>query len=67
MEVTLSRTYRCAPEGHTTYVFHRGTVVTGRVAEMAIRDGAAAMPRRPRTKKPAQPDEVKDAQTSDDV
>jgi regulator of RNase E activity RraA len=54
-EVVLGKDYRCAPEGHTTYVYLRGQRVSGVVAEMAIRDGYAIKPRSPRTTKPARP------------
>jgi hypothetical protein len=54
-EVVLDRDYRCAPEGHTTYVFFRGQRVSGRVAEMALRDGFAKRPVVPKQTKPAQP------------
>lgn len=55
LSVTLDRDYRCAPEGHTVVVFLRGQRVTGRVAEMAIADGAAKKPRAPAKRKPAAP------------
>ena len=58
-EIVLDRDYRCAPEGHTTFVFLRGQRVTGKVAEMAQRDGYAVKPRAPRKTKPAAPQEAK--------
>ena len=61
-EVVLDRDYRCAPEGHTTYVFLRGQRVSGKVAEMAIRDGYAVKPVAPRKTKPAAPQVTKEAE-----
>jgi hypothetical protein len=58
-EVILTDDYRCAPEGHTTLVFRRGQRVSGRLAEMALRDGVAKRPVAPRKKKPAQPQVTK--------
>ncbi len=58
-EVVLTEDYRCAPEGHTTIVFRRGQRVSGRVAEMALRDGVAKRPVAPRVKKPATPQVTK--------
>lgn len=54
-QVVLEKDYRCAPEGHTTYVYLRGQRVSGVVAEMAIRDGYAIKPRAPRITKPMRP------------
>ena len=59
MQVTLLRDYRCAPEGHTVESYKAGDVVTGRVAELAIQDGAAKRIRAPRVTKPDRPTEVK--------
>lgn len=41
MRVILTRPYACAPDGHTVIRFETGEVLVGRVAEMAIADGAA--------------------------
>lgn len=43
MQARLTRSYSCAPEGHTTLHFAPGALVTGRTAELAIADGAAAI------------------------
>lgn len=60
MDATLTRDYKCAPEGHTTLSYKAGSVVSGRVAEMAIRDGAAVVNQpRPKVTKPKAPKEVK--------
>lgn len=40
MKVILTRAYACAPEGHTVHKFEQGAMVEGRVAELAIADGA---------------------------
>lgn len=61
-DVVLARDYRCAPEGHTTFVFFRGQRVTGKVADMAIRDGYAVKPVAPRKTKPASPQVTKEAE-----
>jgi hypothetical protein len=62
MQVTLKRDYACAPEGHTTYKYRKGDTVEGRVAELAVADGAASKPRKstpkPENTKPAKPDET---------
>lgn len=59
ISVTLERDYRCAPEGHTVESYKAGDVVTGRVAELALQDGAAKRIRAPRVTKPAAPNEAK--------
>lgn len=43
MQARITRPYSCAPEGHTTLHFAPGALVTGRTAELAIADGAAAI------------------------
>jgi hypothetical protein len=43
MQARIIRSYSCAPEGHTTLHFAPGALVTGRTAELAIADGAAAI------------------------
>jgi hypothetical protein len=32
--------YHCAPDGHTTFSFKEGEIVSGRAAEMALADHA---------------------------
>jgi hypothetical protein len=32
--------YKCAPEGHTVFRYQQGDIVTGRVADLALSDGA---------------------------
>jgi len=44
MKVTLNHDYNVAPEGHTTLRFKAGDEVEGKIADMAIRDGAANKP-----------------------
>ena len=60
MKVTLKTDYRVAPEGHTTLKFRKGDEVEGKIAELAIRDGAADKPKKrapkPEYTKPAEPD-----------
>lgn len=53
MKVTLTKDYRVAPEGHTTLKFKEGDEVDGKVAECAVRDGAAEKPKKrgPKPKK----------------
>lgn len=71
----LSKDFKCAPDGHTTYSFKKGEEVTGRVAEMAERSGAIdkrtvrKTPPRPAEIKPAQPEEplTDEPASSDDV
>jgi hypothetical protein len=41
VKVILSRAYACAPEGHTVIRFEAGETVEGKVAELALADGAA--------------------------
>lgn len=52
MKVILNRDYAAAPEGHTTHQFKAGQEVEGRIAEMAVRDGAAKKPAK-RTPRPS--------------
>lgn len=40
-KITSKEGYRCAPEGHTVVRFGFGEIVTGKVAEWALADGAA--------------------------
>lgn len=58
MQVTLTRDYKIAPHGHTTLTLKKGEQVTGEIAEMAIRDGAAKRPAKktpaPKATKPAE-------------
>lgn len=60
MEVTLTKPFRCAPEGHTVVEYAEGATVTGRVAELAIAHGAAKKQvkktPKPKVTKPATPD-----------
>lgn len=69
MEVTLKRDYKCAPEGNRTLEFKAGDVLTGKAAEMAINDGAAAKKRKttpkPEKAKPAAPLENTDGGSPD--
>lgn len=53
MKATLTRDYKCAPEGHTTMSFKEGDTVEGKAAEMAIADKAAKKQSK-RTPKPAE-------------
>ena len=39
-QVTLSKDYQCAPEGHTVISFKAGDVLTGKAAELAALDNA---------------------------
>lgn len=40
MRVRISKNgFSCAPEGHTTFHFQEGQIVTGRVADMALSAG----------------------------
>ncbi len=41
-KITCKDGYRCAPDGHTVQHFDCGAEVAGKVAHMAVRDGAAA-------------------------
>lgn len=41
MKALLTRSYACAPEGHTVLRWAAGTVLEGRAAEMALSEGAA--------------------------
>jgi hypothetical protein len=62
--VVLLDDYRCAPEGHTTVRHLRGQRVTGRVAEMALRDGVGELEKEPAPKtarKPLGPNKKKPA------
>lgn len=57
MQVTLTRDYSCAPEGHTIVQYKAGDVLEGRAAILAISDGAAkqapkAAPAKPRKRTP---------------
>lgn len=54
MKVKLTKNYKAAPEGHTTYSFKKDDVVEGKVAEMALRDKAGS-----KVKKVKKPDETK--------
>jgi hypothetical protein len=36
MEIVLHSDFSCAPDGHTTYHYRAGDVLTGRAAQMAI-------------------------------
>lgn len=59
MKVKLDKDYKAAPEGHTTYPFKAGEEVEGKIAEMALRDGAASKPKKtkkPKVTKPEKPD-----------
>lgn len=40
-KITAIYGYKCAPDGHTVLNFPNGQIVSGKVAEMAIEDGAA--------------------------
>ena len=58
MQVEITQVYRVAPEGHTTYTYQPGDIVTGLVAELALADkvGKKLQPKRtpaPRKTKPA--------------
>lgn len=54
MKVTLTRNYKCAPEGHTTLSFSKGDTVDGKAAEMALADKAAKKDTPKRNPKPAE-------------
>ena len=41
MKAVLIRSYACAPEGHTVFKFEAGETVEGKIAELALADGAA--------------------------
>lgn len=41
MRALLTRSYACAPEGHTVLRWPAGTMLEGRAAELALSDGAA--------------------------
>lgn len=61
-KITKQGGYRCAPRGSVVEFFPFGAVVTGKVAECALEDHAAARMFDPREEtKPAAPDEVKQA------
>lgn len=58
--ITRKEGYRCAPRGSVVEVFPFGVVVTGRAAECALEDHAAARVFDPREEtKPAAPVETK--------
>jgi hypothetical protein len=61
MTVIITRTYKCAPEGHTTLTFKEGDEVTGTVADMALADKAGKKKQKktpkPQYTKPATPDD----------
>jgi hypothetical protein len=40
-KITATYGYKCAPDGHTVLNFANGQIVSGKVAEMAVEDGAA--------------------------
>jgi hypothetical protein len=40
VQITKEGGYACAPHGHTVERFERLSIVTGRVAECAVADGA---------------------------
>ena len=42
VKAKLTREYRCAPSGHTVEVLPKGKIVTGKIAEWALVDGAAS-------------------------
>ena len=41
MQAKLIHDYRCAPTGAITETFRAGDIVSGKVAELALADGAA--------------------------
>lgn len=43
MQARITRPYAAAPDGHTTLHYLPGALVTGRLAELAIADGAAVI------------------------
>lgn len=61
----LSRDFKCAPEGHTTYTYKKGDDVDGRVAELA--EKAGAIDKRTVRKVPPQPSEIKPAAPDEPV
>lgn len=59
-KITAAYGYKCAPDGHTVLNFANGQIVSGRVAEMAVEDGAAvAIETGPVETKIAPPSETK--------
>ena len=38
IQATLKQDYMCAPEGHTVFSYKAGDVLTGKAAELAIKD-----------------------------
>jgi hypothetical protein len=42
-QARITRPYSIAPDGHTTLHYILGSLVTGRVAQLAIADGAAIL------------------------
>lgn len=40
-KITATYGYKCAPDGHTVLNFGNGQIVSGKIAEMAVEDGAA--------------------------
>lgn len=44
MQAVLHQDWSAAPEGHTTYHFKAGEVLSGKVAEMALAAGVAFTP-----------------------
>lgn len=46
-QARITRPYSIAPDGHTTLHYIPGSLVTGRVAELAIADGAAVLEHTP--------------------
>jgi hypothetical protein len=44
MNVVLKKDWSVAPDGHTTYHYRAGDVLTGRAAQMAINDGVGFNP-----------------------
>ena len=48
-KITRKEGYRCAPDGSRVELFAFGSVVSGKVAEWAIADGAASRMFDPRT------------------
>ena len=41
MKARIIRSWACAPEGHTIIRYDAGEIVEGKVAELALTDGAA--------------------------
>lgn len=59
-KITREKGYRCAPRGSVVEFFPFGVVVTGKVAECAMEDHAAARMFDPREEtKPAEPVQAK--------